>query len=158
MPPVGERIAAGVAEHVRMRRQFKAGACRRPLDQPTKASRREWCPAPLTDEDVGRRPLGFTLQPAQSAHLIALQGMGARGAILDAADVEVGAVEVHLIPTQVTQLRRPKSMPACHQNRGCASMAVPSLLGGLDQGLDLLGSQVFAGAKFSVWLATETNS
>jgi hypothetical protein len=155
---VGERVAAGVAEHVRVRLQLKAGACRSPLDQPTKASRRERRPAPLTDEDVRRRPLGFTLQPAKGAHLIALKGMCARGAILDAADVKVGAIEVHLIPTEVTQLRRPKAVPECHEDRGCVSMAVPSLLGGLDQGLDLLWSEVFAGVKLCVWTPSETNS
>jgi hypothetical protein len=147
-----------VAKHVRVRLQLKAGACRRPLDQSTKASRRERCPAPLTDEDVGRRPLGFTLQPAQGAHLVALHGMRARGAILDATDVEVGAIEVHLIPTEIAQLSRPKSMPECHEDRGCVSMAVPSLLGGLDQGLDLLWSEVFTGAKLCVWTPSETNS
>jgi hypothetical protein len=147
-----------VAEHVRVRFQLKAGASRSPLDQPTKASRRERCPAPLTNEDVGRRPLGFTLQPAQGTHLIALQGMCARGAILDAADVEVGAIEVHLVPTEVAQLRRPKPMPECHEDRGRVPMAVPSPPGGLDQGLDLLWSEVLAGAKLCVWTPSETNS
>jgi hypothetical protein len=37
-------------------------------------------------------------------------------------------------------------------------MAVPSLLGGLDQGLDLLWSEVFASAKFGVWTPTKINS
>jgi hypothetical protein len=84
--------------------------------------------------------------------------MRARDAILDAADVEVGAIEVHLIPTEVAQLRRPKSMPECHEDRGCVSMAVPSLLGSLDQDLDLLWSEVFAGTKLCVWTPSETNS
>jgi hypothetical protein len=84
--------------------------------------------------------------------------MRARDAILDAADVEVGAIEVHLIPTEVAQLRRPKSMTECHEDRGSVSMAVPSLPGGLNQGLDLLWSEVFAGAKLCVWTPSETNS
>jgi hypothetical protein len=84
--------------------------------------------------------------------------MGARGAILDAADVEVAAIEVHLVPTQVAQLRRPESMPECHEDRGSVSMAVPSLPGGLDQGFDFLWSEVFAGAKLCVWTPSETNS
>jgi hypothetical protein len=37
-------------------------------------------------------------------------------------------------------------------------MAVPSLLGGLDQGLDLFRSEVFTSAKFGVWTPPETNS
>jgi hypothetical protein len=35
---VGERIAAGMAKHMRVCLQLKAATCRCPFDQPTKAS------------------------------------------------------------------------------------------------------------------------
>jgi hypothetical protein len=53
---------------------------------------------------------------------------------------------------------RPKPMPECHEDRGRVPMAVPSPPGGLDQGLDLLWSEVLAGAKLCVWTPSETNS
>ena len=40
--PVGERIAAGVAQHVRMDLEFEARAGGGPLDHPGKAGSREW--------------------------------------------------------------------------------------------------------------------
>ena len=52
MPLVGERIAAGVAKHVRMRLQFEAGTNGRALDHPGKARGREGRAA-LADEDEG---------------------------------------------------------------------------------------------------------
>src|SRR6266481_506222 len=51
VPPVGQRVAAGVAKHVRVSLEFEASDCRGPLDQPRKSRRRERCPAPPTDED-----------------------------------------------------------------------------------------------------------
>jgi hypothetical protein len=49
VPLVGKCIAAGMAKHVRVRFQLKAGACGCPLDQPPKASRRERAPRSLTN-------------------------------------------------------------------------------------------------------------
>jgi hypothetical protein len=51
---IGERIAAGVTEHVRMRLQLEARGHGRPLDHPGKAGGRERR-AVLADEDEGRR-------------------------------------------------------------------------------------------------------
>ncbi len=50
--PLGERIAASVAKHVRMRLQLKAGSEGRALDHPGKAAGRERCTA-LADEHEG---------------------------------------------------------------------------------------------------------
>jgi hypothetical protein len=49
---IGEGIAAGVPEHVRMRLQFQASAHSRALDHPGKARGRERRAA-LADEDEG---------------------------------------------------------------------------------------------------------
>src|SRR5580700_4261582 len=79
--PVGEGVAAGVAEHMRMRLQLKASAGGGSLDHPGKAGRGERG-SPLADEDKRRR-LALALEPAEGPELVAAQGMGARGAVLD---------------------------------------------------------------------------
>jgi hypothetical protein len=59
---VGERVAAGMTQHVRVRLQFEAGGSRRPFDHPGKASGRERG-SPLADKDKRRR-LAWPLEPA----------------------------------------------------------------------------------------------
>ena len=66
---VGERVAAGVPEHVRMGLQFEASADRGGLDHPGKARGRERRTT-LADEDEGRRRT-FTLQAPQRPQLVA---------------------------------------------------------------------------------------
>jgi len=46
-------------------------------------------------------------KPAQGAHFVALDGMRARGAVVDPPDVEHSAVEVDLVPAQVADLGCP---------------------------------------------------
>jgi hypothetical protein len=48
--PIGEGVAAGVAQHVRVRFELKASAGRGPLDHAGEAGRGEWRPA-FADED-----------------------------------------------------------------------------------------------------------
>jgi hypothetical protein len=50
VPLVGERVPAGMAEHVRVRLQLEAGGTRCPLDHPSEAGRGERR-SPLTDKD-----------------------------------------------------------------------------------------------------------
>ncbi len=76
VPLVGERIAAGVAKHVRVRLQFEAGAEGRAFDHPGKVRGRERRAA-LADEDEGRR-LTLAL-PGQARHC-ALWAPGVRPA------------------------------------------------------------------------------
>ncbi len=52
VPPVGERVAAGVAKHVRMRLQFEAGADSRALDHPAKPAIMSRVPRSLTKRRV----------------------------------------------------------------------------------------------------------
>jgi hypothetical protein len=59
----GERIAAGMAQHVRMGLELKAGPGGGTLDHPGKAGGGEWASA-LADEDEGRRR-ALALQSAQ---------------------------------------------------------------------------------------------
>ena len=63
---VGERVAAGMTQRVRVRREFKAAGSGRPLDHSSKAGGRKRGSA-LTDEDEGRRR-ALPLEPAQGPH------------------------------------------------------------------------------------------
>jgi hypothetical protein len=113
VPLVGEGVAAGVPQHVRVGLELKAGASGRSLDHPGEAGRGERRAA-LADEDEGRRR-GLAMQPAQSAELVALDRVGAWGAVLDPSDVEHGAVEIDLVPAQVADLGGPQAVPVGQQ-------------------------------------------
>src|SRR5580700_11556516 len=108
--PVGEGVAAGVAEHVRVGLQVEARAGGGALDHPGESGRGERG-SPLADEDKRRR-LAFPLEPAQGPELVAAQGMGARGAVLDPTHMQHRRTELDLVPAEVAELGRPKPMPA----------------------------------------------
>jgi hypothetical protein len=99
VPLVGEGVATGVAEHVRVRLQFEARRSSHPLDHPGKAGRGERR-SPLADEDKRRR-LAFPLEPAQGSELVAAQGMGARRAVLDPTHMQHRRTELDLVPAEV---------------------------------------------------------
>ena len=110
---VGEGVAAGVAEHVRVRLQLEAGDDGSTLDHPGKAGRGERG-SPLADEDKRRR-LALALEPAQGPELVAAQGVGARGAVLDPPHMQHRRIELDLVPAQVAELGRPKPVPEGQQ-------------------------------------------
>jgi hypothetical protein len=86
VPPVGEGVAAGVAEHVRMRVELEAGGTRCPLHHTGEAGRRERGAA-LAYEEEGRR-FALLLEPPQGSQFVTHERMSAGGAVLDPADVE----------------------------------------------------------------------
>jgi len=65
-------------------------------------------------------------------------------------NVEYCAIEVDLIPAEVAQLSRAQPVPESHQDHGRIPVAVPVLLGGLDQGVDFAGCEVFSSTKLGV--------
>jgi hypothetical protein len=73
--------------------------------------------------------------------------MGARGALLDPADVEIGITEIHLIPPQVHEFGCPQAMPVSHKDRGGVPVAPTVFLGRVDQPLDLGLGQVLTGPQ-----------
>ena len=87
---VGERVAAGVPEHVRVRLEAKLGPGARALNHAGETSRREWSTA-FRGEHERRFGLLFALKPPQGAQLVPEDRMRTRGALLDPADVQ-GAV------------------------------------------------------------------
>src|SRR5262249_32658427 len=81
---------------------------------------------------------------------ITMQGVRARGLVLDPADVEHSAIEVHLVPAEIAGLGRTQTMSERDQDHGGVPMALTVSLGSIDQGIDLAGCQVLASAKLSI--------
>jgi hypothetical protein len=111
---------------------------------------------PLADEHERRRR-ALALEPAQSAQLIALDRMRARGAVLYPADVEHRAVEVDLVPAKVADLSRSQAVPVGQQDHGGVAVTVPVAPSGLGQRLDLVRGEVLAGAQVGVLLPLRSN-
>jgi hypothetical protein len=150
---VGQRVAAGVAQHMGMGLEIEACAGGGTLDHPGKASCRERG-APLADEEaMSHSPL----RPAQGPEFVTANGMSARGAVLDAADVQHRGVEFDLIPTEAADLGRPEPVPESDQDHGGVPMPVPVRLGGLDQGLDLARRHVLPGPSLGVRTPPRSN-
>jgi len=80
---VGELVAAGVPEHVRMDAEWHLGSLTEPLDEPVEADR----PAALGNEHVG---ICGVLPPElpRGSHLIATDWMNAWLAVLHPANVQ----------------------------------------------------------------------
>jgi hypothetical protein len=78
---VGEGIAAGVAEHVRVSLERKTSGLGGPFNHPGEAGRRERG-ASLADEGERRR-FDLPLEPPQGSQFITPERMGAWSAVLD---------------------------------------------------------------------------
>src|SRR6476659_10854739 len=94
---VCQRVAAGVAQHVRMNLEGYLGLNASPLDQLGQAGDREWRPA-LGHEDKGR--LGLTLQNPQRPKLVAEQGMRAGCPGLGSAQMQVAGLKLDVGPLE----------------------------------------------------------
>jgi hypothetical protein len=117
---VGERVAAGMTEHVRMRLEFETSGSGGALHHSGEAGGRERG-SPLADEDEGRRR-ALALEPAQRPEFIPVKRMSARGAALDPPDVEHRAVEVDLVPAEIADLGGPQAVPKGDQDlRSCVA-------------------------------------
>jgi hypothetical protein len=106
----------------------------RALDHPGKPTVVNGEPRSLT-KTKGRR-LALTLRAAQRPQLIAEQRVRAGRPVLDPPDVTQHAIEVYLVPAQVTQLGGTQALPEGDQDHGSVPMAVSIGLGSLDQRLD----------------------
>ena len=76
VPLVGQRIAAGVPQHVRVRLEAKLASLPARSTMRAKPAGGERC-APLGGEHEGRLRLLLALEPPQSAQLVAEDWMGA---------------------------------------------------------------------------------
>jgi hypothetical protein len=75
--------------------------------------------------------------PAQGPELVALDRMRAGCAVLDPADMEHGAIEVDLVPTQVADLGGAEAVPAGEEDHGRVTMAVTVAPGRLESWLSV---------------------
>src|SRR5215470_19715190 len=106
----------------------------RALDHPGKAGRREWKTA-FTDED--KRATACSRAAGGAAPAAHRRAAGACWRpVLGPPDVTQHAVEVYLLPAQVTQLGGTQAMPEGDQDHGSVPISVSVGLGSLDQRLD----------------------
>jgi hypothetical protein len=71
--------------------------------------------------------------------------MRRRRAILDPTNVQDCLIKVGLLPTKIDKLGRAESVPESDQDNRRIAVALPIVLGRLDQALDLCRRQVLAG-------------
>jgi hypothetical protein len=93
---------------------------------------------------------GLSVQPAQGPQLVALDRVGARGAVLDPPDVKHRAVEVDLVPAEVADVGCPQAVPVGEQDNGGVAVTIAVAPGRLDQRLDLVGGEVLSGPQVGV--------
>lgn len=105
---VGQRVAAGVAQHVRVDLERHPGFDAGPFHHPREPGGRKR-PSPLAGEHERRCRRLLPLQAAQRPQLVAQDRVGSRGAALDPSGVQGGAGEVDLVPAQVDQLGDPEA-------------------------------------------------
>jgi hypothetical protein len=113
VPLVGERVAAGMAQHVRMGLKAKTRLAPSPLDHAGEACGAEWC-STFRSEDERRLRLLLALKAPQGTQFIAEYRVSARCAPLDPANMQRSRSEVDLIPTKVNKLGGPKAMTVDH--------------------------------------------
>ena len=152
---VGQLIAAGMAQHVRVDLDAEIGRDCCPLDHAGKTGRRERRAAFRNEHE--RRRSAVALVPAERPHLSAGQGMRGRRAVLDAADMECRRLEVELLPSQVADLDGAQPVAEGEENHQLVAMAVAIVLRCLDQALDLIGSQMFAGPQVGIFSPTRND-
>ena len=71
--------------------------------------------------------------------------MGRRSAILDPTNVQDRLIKVGLLPTKIDKLGRAKPVPESDQDHRRVTVALPIVLGRLDEALDLRRRQVLPG-------------
>jgi hypothetical protein len=136
--------AAGVAQHVRVDREWHSSALPKTLNERVEALGRHRATT-LRSEYMRARRL-FALKPAQGAELVTLDRMHARRAPLAAADVQSTGRELNLVPLKIAQLAGPQAMPKSDQDHGRVAMTIAARFAGCGhQGFDLGGREIFPG-------------
>src|SRR5664279_6369105 len=97
MPHVRQSVAAGVAEHVRVRLEGQLGLPARAFDHAGEASRTKRCPA-FRGEHKGRFGFLLALKTPQGPQLVTKDRVGTRSTLLGPADMQRGRTVLYLIP------------------------------------------------------------
>ena len=126
---VRQRVARGVAQHVRMHFEWHLGLDPDALDHLLQAGYGEGRAA-LAGEDEGR--LGVPLERPQCPHFIAQQWVRAGLSALGPAQVQGAGGEFNVGPLQAAKLRNPQAMPEGHQKHRTIPLAPAVALGGLN--------------------------
>ena len=82
---------------------------------------------------------------AERAQFTACQWMCGRRAILDPTNMQDCLIKVGLLPTKIDELGRAETMPESDQDHRRVTVALPIVLGRLDEALDLCRRQVLTG-------------
>lgn len=140
LPVVGELVASGVPEHVRVYWEFQSRFHASPGNHLTNRARRQWPPA-LARKNVGRVRV-IPLELPQCPKFRPVQRMGAGVAVLQPLHMEQCLVEIKLVPPEGDQFTDPQGVAVGDQNDGAVSESMPpDLFRRLDDALNLSRGQ-----------------
>jgi hypothetical protein len=140
---VGELVAAGVAQHVRVYAERHVRSLTQSGHHLAKPRRRHG-PATLRAKHMWSWWV-LALEPTQGAKLAVAKVMGRGIAVFGPANTDRFPGKVDLIPLQIAKLAGPEAMPERHQNgRGVPVAPTGLLAGDRHQALDLALGQVFS--------------
>lgn len=145
-PLVGERVAAGVAQHVGVRLDGQLG------QRPVAPDRHPGGPAverrpPLGDEErVARRPETRPLgEPGlDGPQLVAPKRVRGRQPLLQPGHVQHPALEIDLVQFECAGLGHPQPVAEHQEDQAAVAQLGAAAAGGRDQALDLAWREVFA--------------
>ena len=150
---VGQGVAAGVAQHVRVGRQGQPGPLAAPADRQPRGLAAQGA-APLADEkDVRRRAHRFPLRQPRldRAEFFRAQGLGRGQPSLQAADVHHPVVHVHLGQLQAARLRHPQAVAEREQQQAAVAGGVAAAFRRRQQPLHLRRHQIVAFEHLAVY-------
>jgi hypothetical protein len=110
-----------MSQHVRVNLEAKPSFDSGALDHLGKARLRKQRAALGQEHEVAMR--SFPAQPPKSPHLIALQQVRGRIALLGPAHVKPMAIEINLIPLQIDKLDRAEAVAVRHQDHRRVAMS-----------------------------------
>jgi hypothetical protein len=145
---IGELVAAGMAQHVRMDRERHPGGFPEALHEPMEADRAHWSTT-LRNKHVGTCGV-LAPQLTQGSHFITTDRVDARDPTLRAMDVHPAFGQLDLMPLQVTDFRGPKTVAIGDQDHGGIAMAVTAVpAGAIHKSLDFFPGEV--STRAAIW-------
>lgn len=111
----GEKVAAGVAEHMSMNSTLWEHLLPKTLDHAREAHRRPWASS-LGEEDVANSGSLALLQCSERTKDVTAEVVGAVLSSFDPPHQDCPTGEVDVAPFQIHELRGSQPMPPCHAN------------------------------------------
>jgi hypothetical protein len=137
-----------MSQHVRVNLEAEPGFDTGALDHLGKARLRKRCAALGEEHEIAVRR--FPPELAKRPHLVALQQMRGRIALLGPAHMKPMAIEINLIPPQIHKLDRSESVPIGDEDHRRIPMTAAVFLGRFDEAIDLGRRQMLAAAQFTI--------